>query len=93
MIRDLAMNPKAWEGGADLAQQVGTGDAMCFLSQNGTSLEGVQPLMGKAERLHLPTYFPPSSLMRPQKFPDTLGSLEWNTEGPGTTSSEPLLPF
>ena len=27
-----------------------------------------------------------------QKFPDTLGSLEGNTEGPGTTSSEPLLP-
>ena len=32
------------------------------------------------------------TLMRPQKFPDTLGSLEGNTEGPGTTSSEPLLP-
>ena len=31
-------------------------------------------------------------LMRPQKFPDTLGSLEGNTEGPGTASSEPLLP-
>lgn len=56
MIGDLAMNPKAWEGGADLPRQVGTGDAVCFLSQNGTSLEGVQPLMGKAERLHLPTY-------------------------------------
>lgn len=42
------MNPEAWEGGADLPQQVGTGDAVCFLSQNGTSLEGVQPLMGKA---------------------------------------------
>ena len=28
-------------------------------------------------------------LMRPQKFPDTLGSLEGNTEGPGTGSSEP----
>ena len=26
-------------------------------------------------------------LVRPQKFPDTLGSLEGNTEGPGTTSS------
>ena len=26
-----------------------------------------------------------------QKFPDTLGSLEGNTEGPGTNSSEPLL--
>ena len=25
------------------------------------------------------------------KVPDTLGSLEGNTEGPGTTSSEPLL--
>ena len=24
--------------------------------------------------------------------PDTLGSLEGNTEGPGTASSEPLLP-
>lgn len=62
MIGDLAMNPKAWEGGADLPQQVGTGDAVCFLSQNGMSLEGVQPLMGKAERLHLLTYFPPSHL-------------------------------
>ena len=28
----------------------------------------------------------------PQKSPDTLGSLEGNTEGPGTASSEPLLP-
>ena len=28
----------------------------------------------------------------PQKFPDTPGSLEGNTEGPGTASSEPLLP-
>ena len=27
-----------------------------------------------------------------QKFPDTPGSLEGNTEGPGTASSEPLLP-
>ena len=27
-----------------------------------------------------------------QKSPDTLGSLEGNTEGPGTASSEPLLP-
>ena len=30
--------------------------------------------------------------MRPQKFPDIPVSLEGNTEGPGTTSSEPLLP-
>ena len=29
---------------------------------------------------------------RPQKSPDTPGSLEGNTEGPGTASSEPLLP-
>ena len=28
----------------------------------------------------------------PQKSPDTLGSPEGNTEGPGTASSEPLLP-
>ena len=28
----------------------------------------------------------------PQKFPDTPVSLEGNTEGPGTASSEPLLP-
>ena len=27
-----------------------------------------------------------------QKSPDTPGSLEGNTEGPGTASSEPLLP-
>ena len=27
-----------------------------------------------------------------QKAPDTPGSLEGNTEGPGTASSEPLLP-
>ena len=26
------------------------------------------------------------------KVPDTLGSLEGNTKGPGTASSEPLLP-
>ena len=31
-------------------------------------------------------------LMRPLKFPETPGSLEWNTDGPGTTSSEPHLP-
>ena len=29
---------------------------------------------------------------KPQKSPDTPGSLEGNTEGPGTASSEPLLP-
>ena len=28
-----------------------------------------------------------------QKFPETPGSLEGNTEGPGATSSEHLLPF
>ena len=28
----------------------------------------------------------------PQKSPDTPGSPEGNTEGPGTASSEPLLP-
>ena len=28
----------------------------------------------------------------PQKSPDTPGSPEGNTEGPGTSSSEPLLP-
>ena len=28
----------------------------------------------------------------PQKFPDTPGSLEGNTEVPGTASYEPLLP-
>ena len=31
-------------------------------------------------------------LMRPLKFPEMPGSLEWNTEGPGPTSSEPHLP-
>ena len=31
--------------------------------------------------------------MRPQKFPDIPFSLEENTEGPGTTSSETLLPL
>ena len=31
------------------------------------------------------------TLMRPQKFPDILVSLEGNTEVLGTTSSEPLL--
>ena len=30
---------------------------------------------------------------RAQKSPDTPGSPEGNTEGPGTASSEPLLPF
>ena len=32
------------------------------------------------------------SRLSPQKFPDTPGSLEGNTECPGTASSEPLLP-
>ena len=30
--------------------------------------------------------------VRPLKCPETPGSLEWNTEGPGTTSSEPHIP-
>ena len=33
-----------------------------------------------------------SSFFYTQKSPDTPGSLEGNTEGPGTASSEPLLP-
>ena len=70
MIGDLAMNPKAWEGGADLPRQVGTGDAVCFLSQNGTSLEGVQPLMGKAERLHHTHYFFFFSALKWQLLPE-----------------------
>ena len=32
------------------------------------------------------------SLPATPKFTDTPGSLEGNTEGPGTASSEPLLP-
>ena len=35
---------------------------------------------------------PESLHATPQKFPDTPGSLEGNTEDPVTTSSEPLLP-
>ena len=38
----------------------------------------------------LKSYLEP--LMRPQKFPDIPVSLEENTEVPGTTSSETLLP-
>lgn len=35
------------------------GDCVCFLAQNGMSLEAFQLLMVEAERgLHLPTYFP-----------------------------------
>ena len=34
----------------------------------------------------------PSRNGDPQKSPDTPGSPEGNTEGPGTASSEPLLP-
>ena len=34
----------------------------------------------------------PRTYGHPQKSPDTPGSLEGNTEGPGTASSEPLLP-
>ena len=34
----------------------------------------------------------PDSLPATPKFTDTPGSLEGNTEGPGTASSEPLLP-
>ena len=33
-----------------------------------------------------------ATLFVPQKSPDTPGSPEGNTEGPGTASSEPLLP-
>ena len=35
---------------------------------------------------------PPKIKSASQKSPDTPGSLEGNTEGPGTASSEPLLP-
>ena len=35
---------------------------------------------------------PISDSARTQKSPDTPGSPEGNTEGPGTASSEPLLP-
>ena len=34
----------------------------------------------------------PDSLPATPKVPDTPGSPEGNTEGPGTASSEPLLP-
>ena len=34
----------------------------------------------------------PDSLPATLKFTDTPGSFEGNTEGPGTASSEPLLP-
>ena len=34
----------------------------------------------------------PKASARTQKSPDTPGSPEGNTEGPGTASSEPLLP-
>ena len=36
--------------------------------------------------------FPDKPSCDPQKSPDTPGSPEGNTEGPGTASSEPLLP-
>ena len=53
------------------------------------------PATASQEKSHVPSrsakrYL--ASLMRHQKFPDTLVSLEGNTEAPGTTSSEPLLP-
>ena len=43
---------------------------------------------GKSHVLSLSAKRYLTPLMRPQKFPDTLGSLEGNTKGPGTTSSE-----
>ena len=56
----------------------------------GTPKFPVSPGKSHVPSLSAKRYLTP--LMRPQKFPDTLGSLEGNTEGPGTPSSEPLLP-
>ena len=58
---------------------------------------GVQPpghWAWPVRSLHLPCGHDstPLGLLCLQKFPDTLVSLEGNTEVPGMTSSEPLLP-
>ena len=50
----------------------------------GSSVHGI-PQARKLEWVASPFF-------RAQKSPDTPGSPEGNTEGPGTASSEPLLP-
>ena len=45
------------------------------------------------KREHCPSCSPLAKNQYSQKFADTPGSLEGNTEGPGTASSEPLLPL
>ena len=49
------------------------------------------PWLGEASALKGETV-PDSLPATPKKSPDTPGSPEGNTEGPGTASSEPLLP-